>query len=309
MTINLFIKSFKIVQYAFTIHCSFALCWYCKLRATARWQRISMATCLHNNVSLYVDTACYVPPPDCNVYPWQRASMVQVYVAEMVNTLHCFIAKFNFCHRSSVDGYCKTVESLDRIWVDRRFHYLPFLPVLSNLYRRLSSCLYFLDSPHKSTFVNIWTFPSRKLTLIDFEILSFHLVTISIRGAMEVSTLQDYQRKGGPIQILSDNGVTKQLTEYAQTLQIYMCVRWERLCLVIVTLFQFLRRFYLENYLPNVVVWHEGSIVNKTGAWQQLFYSTFTGFRNYIKIVTNKDTMLVPVNALLSHYLYYSLNC
>jgi hypothetical protein len=27
----------------------------------------------------------------------------------------------------------------------------------------------------------------------------------------------------------------------------------------------------------------------------------------YIKILTNKDTLLVPVNDLLSHYLYYSL--
>jgi hypothetical protein len=39
-----------------------------------------------------------------------------------------------------------------------------------------------------------------------------------------------------------------------------------------------------------------------------LIYPTFIGFRNYIKILRNKDTLLVPVNALLSHYLYYSIN-
>jgi hypothetical protein len=38
-------------------------------------------------------------------------------------------------------------------------------------------------------------------------------------------------------------------------------------------------------------------------------YPTFIGFRNCIKILSNKDTLLVPVNALLRHYPYYSLNC
>jgi hypothetical protein len=37
-------------------------------------------------------------------------------------------------------------------------------------------------------------------------------------------------------------------------------------------------------------------------------YPTFIGFQNCIKILINKDTLLVSVNALLSHYLYYSLN-
>jgi hypothetical protein len=36
--------------------------------------------------------------------------------------------------------------------------------------------------------------------------------------------------------------------------------------------------------------------------------STFIGFQNYINIPTKKDTLLVPVNALQSHYFYYSLN-
>jgi hypothetical protein len=33
-----------------------------------------------------------------------------------------------------------------------------------------------------------------------------------------------------------------------------------------------------------------------------LIYPTFIGFQNYTKILTNKDTMLAPVNVLLSHY-------
>jgi hypothetical protein len=52
-------------------------------------------------------------------------------------------------------------------------------------------------------------------------------------------------------------------------------------------------------------------LLNEVGFTSTSWNPTYTsiGFQNYIKILTNKDTLLVPVNALLSQYRNYSLNC